>query len=904
MVRAQGLRPWVRTDEPTEQPLLPGAPMADEPSPSPPPAPVGPRLEPWLLLGLAAVLMLVQSPMLGIWEPWESDVASVVDAMRGGHWMQVLMPAGEQTRAVAELPYGLWPSAVLSMLFGTGELALRLPGLLLSVGVVLLTFVTTRRVHGRFAAWFAALGLLCMPLFVFHGRLAFGTAVAMNLSALAALAWFQVHGGASKAWGWLAWLALAGAGLAGGAPAMAGPLAVLVVLAVGGVRAAGGARVERPMADRIVRFGFLAAVLAAAVLVALGELRWGGRVAAGSALLLAVAFVFGSDGATLRQTGAARRFFPWVPATLAVVLLGLGWWGAVAALDDGLSIRALLLWADGLDGAAVAAERPPFDMFVLQIGYGLFPLAAFLPLAFADLIWHPRYDDEPSATAVAGPALLAWFALGFLGPALGAPIGQAGFFLAAPAAAIAAGVWFGRALRSPPQPLQTLVAVVLLALLDSNLKHQTQALADALVTGKVDAFPPTLPYWEVARLLDLGLLAVLMIYQGGLLRLLRPAVLAVFYPIRRLSIVHPAMLAFSAMLGLLGVVAPRGLVEKIVTRPEWGRLVPGARWFAVFLVVWLVCLVGLHLVHTVRVRRLGGQRDGMLLRLADGLEAALRRPRAPWWVLGGVLVAWGSFLNLVVASTLTTNFSQKDIFDRYGELAHEGEPLLKYLVAERGSSFYADQLEALDPKAFRERATATDRFFALVPRKELARINNEFRGATGRTVPVLDDSSFRFLLVSNQLNTGEEDRNPITRALLTELPPGVNATSINFDNQIELVGWALDPAEPHPGSELTFKLYWKATKKVSGRWKVFVHLDAPGQRVHGDHDPVEGLFPTDNWKVGDLVQDEHLVVVNRSTSSARFTLYVGLYRGDTRMNIVAGDKDNENRARVGTVNVR
>ena len=83
-----------------------------------------------------------------------------------------------------------------------------------------------------------------------------------------------------------------------------------------------------------------------------------------------------------------------------------------------------------------------------------------------------------------------------------------------------------------------------------------------------------------------------------------------------------------------------------------------------------------------------------------------------------------------------------------------------------------------------------------------------------------------------------------------------------------------------------------------------MHIDAPGQRIHGDHDPVAGLFPTRNWKQGDLIQDIHEINIKRTITPARFTFYAGLYRGSTRMKIKSGAKDKQNRARLGTIQVR
>ena len=52
-----------------------------------------------------------------------------------------------------------------------------------------------------------------------------------------------------------------------------------------------------------------------------------------------------------------------------------------------------------------------------------------------------------------------------------------------------------------------------MALLDSNLKHDTQLLADAIVGAKVDSFPAEFPHWTWARRLNAFFLGILLLYQ-------------------------------------------------------------------------------------------------------------------------------------------------------------------------------------------------------------------------------------------------------------------------------------------------------------------------------------------------------------------------------------------------------
>jgi hypothetical protein len=41
-----------------------------------------------------------------------------------------------------------------------------------------------------------------------------------------------------------------------------------------------------------------------------------------------------------------------------------------------------------------------------------------------------------------------------------------------------------------------------------------------------------------------------------------------------------------------------------------------------------------------------------------------------------------------------------------------------------------------------------------------------------------------------------------------------------------------------------------------------------------------------------------------SNPAGRYTVWAGLYSGSTRAPVKSGDKDNENRAKLGTINVR
>ena len=310
-----------------------------------------------VVVGVIAVLAVgALAPSAGVWEPWEADQVAVVDQMHStGQWLEVRLPTmGQKTRAVAELPYGWWPMAAFTAVLGTSELTLRLPGLLLGAAALWMLFAVARRFFGRAPAWYAVLACISMPLWGFHTRFGLGQGVTMAFTAISALAFLRVGADdeASGGWRWTAWSTLVPAALCGGV------VGLLTPLVAGGAARLGKAPKEglRPL---------------------LGLFRSRAAVA------------------------------------IAVGLIGLGWWRAAAHLGADSSLNALFFLTDGLGASPKGADRPPFALFVHQIGFGLFPLGALLPFAFAALLWGGPHDDDSPASAAVIAGATAWVVFEF-----------------------------------------------------------------------------------------------------------------------------------------------------------------------------------------------------------------------------------------------------------------------------------------------------------------------------------------------------------------------------------------------------------------------------------------------------------------------------------------------------------
>ena len=94
----------------------------------------------------------------------------------------------------------------------------------------------------------------------------------------------------------------------------------------------------------------------------------------------------------------------------------------------------------------------------------------------------------------------------------------------------------------------------------------------------------------------------------------------------------------------------------------------------------------------------------------------------------------------------------------------------------------------------------------------------------------------------------EVDRGALADVLLTAVPPGLTPVGAVFGGSAELVGYRLEPAALVPGQRMRLTLVWRCRAELDS-WRIFVHLDdTAGSRIHAEHDPAGGRYPTDAWR--------------------------------------------------------
>ncbi|AKT43224.1 ArnT family glycosyltransferase [Chondromyces crocatus] len=873
--------------------------------------PGGSLLRSWapaLALVVAVVMLFPLLGKSGIWDPYELDSADLARRIAvnvfGARQLELSgamngLPTLSDLR-MGEL--GFTSMALGFKLFGLHDWAGRLPlALWALVGVWVLYGVLARFVDRR-AGLYAVIVVCTMPLYVMQARTMLGDIVTM---AALTMAWGGLtgalldRGAARMAWGVLGALGLCAGYMSRGlivgvAVPTLGVGCTWALLRVGG----GGAS-------------------------ALGAWRRGG-LRTGD-LVGGVALVVGA--------AAAARGLSLLSGTPS----------------DAPLIREL--------GVALLSKPPvesTFDLTVRQLGHALFPWSAFLPFAFGRLFRPPpvvagietgardagegtRVDGSGSAAVggdvavrAQGDALekevalrvsvlvtvaIAYGAITLLAPRTGALPFNAPALLAAGAALAILDLERG----APPSRAMALGSMLLGFVLYRDFVLQPDK---GLAVFSVEKAPFPKSFEDTAALSMMatfgaffGLTALtwfeaqpsriasslrgwgrdlVAAYQAGM-----EALLAVWAG----NLVFLMVIVEAALVGLGGMIF-------VGRRAGWGAVAKMSKLMAdVGVNAWWVLPVVLAVVPLLVFL----MRDGFRL-----VVARSRLPRAVFSLIAGLLA--GGILGYGYYPALASQLSPKEVFESYLRLRKEGEPLAVLGVRARAATYYQGGEVQTIPDVARAFMWLTAipgapispppsaRRWLVVRADDLPKLNSLYRKSSGRNVPVLDGRSSQILLVSSDLG-GHPNENWLGTMVLDAAPASIaRPLQARFEDQLELLGWEFVDAEGRVVDSLVtqrayrLRTYFRVLRPIAASWKMFIHIDGSQRRYNGDHAVLEGRYPMNLWQTGDVVVDDHEVVLE-PYFSGDFTLYFGFFSGDSRFRITEGPQ-HENRVIAGPVRVR
>ncbi len=872
---------------------------------------------------VAATLLLVGLGSFGIWDPWELASADVARHLADGE------PSTDEG-AVRGGPLTPWLVAQGFALFGAHEWSGRLPVALMGLFAVLLAGWTIARFAGVRAGLYASLITLTSPLFLFNARQMIGHAPAMAAQALlftcGTSLWHAAETGdgdgppRSRAipFAWALGFVMAFALSTAASGVMQGPLPVLAALAATAL--ARGELERARFAAAPLRAGMaaalvlLTAVLAAKVVATVAAnadaySAWNGGAPRGgnpptfehgleqvfhafapwTALLpLAFAHAFtpreGDDARPHERavglTLALWAVFGFAAQTVFISRYGTTTFLPVVALAGGVALWIRDVERDGRGswGAGIVALLLSLLLVRDYRGYPASPAAG---LGLTDL----------TAPEVFNP-IGAWAALlGLFGAAamLGLSVNKQESFAAFHAdRTLADAPWA----QHWPTPARTLAGALLLgwprALIAAQWKRglgfRAWTLLGALVASTCTVF-------------------------GALCFALPEA-----RPLDALRVMAPVALATAAAHALAGIV--------LAVRKARGRSVPA--WGAPLTLGMFVGGLSLGIAASILsqaglsslVVRIGRVLALLVPALVLG-GAAARTVRVGFhrlgeWSLVPMLaagLAFGGYTALRFQPQMSAHFSPRDVYDAYNRLSGDGEPLGEYQVGGRAAVYYADGpvQELADQSATLAFLAGTGRVWLAFRADELAQLDRAYRQQAGRHLFVADASSARVLLATNQPIEGREDQNYLAHAILDTPPTPQHPLGIDFDHRVELLGYDLDlpnGSSVGPGQAFTVTWYWRVQTPVTGGYQIFLHIDGEGQRLNGDHEPVDGHYPVRLWDEGDIVVDRQELRVPANYPPGAYTFFIGFYAGDNRLDIVRGPSDDADRARAGILTVR
>jgi hypothetical protein len=921
----------------------------------------------WVPLAIAAavpaLLFFVLPPLTksGLWDPYELNVADLSRriALNLYHAGALALEGADNSLPhLNDLGRPQLPFSSIALgfkLFGLTEWAGRLPLALWGFCGVLATYAFVARLFDRRTGVYAAVALSTMPLYFVQARSMLGdvctmAGLAMAFGGLAVAAFDRDAGGPTSVTARLPWLAMAAVGLFAGYESRGALLGLGVPLLGVGLgwgagRLAARARVGDGFGDVVGGASLVAggavAILAARAVAAPGDVKdlnmWIGTALHTPTKYPTFDYYIGSIGHALAPWSAFLPFAfgrlllaPRAPTgesvereSLARVAVLVG--AAVALAAHGyLVARTDLVAFSGpvLCAVACAVAIRDFERGAhasIAVGLGTLLVAAVL---------HHDFHEMPEKAYMAFGISGATFPESFKNTALTLWWVVLGGF-----ALCALLTWVERdAERTPFDPATyTRVLRTLREVYDGALALAYFALvAGAMLAGlgvfigmrihahltsqmPVNVRDVVLNAWYVIGILPVGIFALLFacdvwLWAFGRSRALSSASLTRgFEP-------------FEEYFGRLWRVSPAPAPGPAAEAPLEGL----DRTIAVLILGLLLVVpipaaafLAFHLGFGMRIwpSFLLAIPSGVAFFLVIGIVGDVLRHRAPALALGGTLV--GLILCLSYYPALANQLSPKEVFESYRHVC-PGAPLAMLGVGGRTAAYYAGgQPQSLnDPASAYTWLTAggpQQRRCLAMKAEELPKLNQLWRERhpEPRTnLPVLDARSSQILLAASTLHEGEKNDNPLSSIVLSAPPHPQRPLDANMDDKLEVIGIDLLDERGKlvdaiaPGKTYHMKTYYKVLAPVTTEWEAFIHIDGYHRRHNGDHKPMNGKYPMSLWLPGDLLVDDHEFKLEPNFSPGTYSIYFGLFVGDTRLKVKSGPNDNDNRINGGALRVQ
>jgi 4-amino-4-deoxy-L-arabinose transferase-like glycosyltransferase len=270
---------------------------------------------------------------------------------------------------------------------------------------------------------------------------------------------------------------------------------------------------------------------------------------------------------------------------------------------------------------------------------------------------------------------------------------------------------------------------------------------------------------------------------------------------------------------------------------------------------------------------------------------------------------------------LANQLSPKEVFESYQHVHKGAEPLALLGVGGRTAAYYAGgQVETLQNTQagfqWLLEAEPGHRRYLATRAEELPKLNQLYRqhthaqGEPAQNLPILDARSSQILLAASSLLPGEKNQNPFGKILLSAPPTPQHKLTVNMEDRLEVLGYDMIDTRGRlvdvvaPGRKYRMRTYYKVLAPVTTEWEAFIHIDGYRRRHNGDHKPLEGKYPFALWQKDDLIVDDYEFSLEPNFSPGVYTVFFGLFVGETRMKVLSGPNDHDNRIDGGPLRVQ
>ncbi len=277
-------------------------------------------------------------------------------------------------------------------------------------------------------------------------------------------------------------------------------------------------------------------------------------------------------------------------------------------------------------------------------------------------------------------------------------------------------------------------------------------------------------------------------------------------------------------------------------------------------------------------------------------------------VFAALAVVLAGVNNYWLVPKITDTFSQKPLWEAYQEHATNNEPICEYHSWERRSvSYYFDNktfyIDSRRPSRLNQFFARKGKLFCMVDRSQYHKLRKKVKDSFERDLYIVDSRHpFTYLVATEPPKQAKVKEGEY---LLKDRPILENPLNIVWDDKIKLLGYKLNQEEFTVGDDIELTLYYEALDEIEDDWDIFIHFDVlMGGRMVGDHSPVDGRYPTDRWKKGDIIKDTWKGKVGKRMKQGRIEIRLGFFHNDERMPISEGKHDGERRVRIASVPLR